>query len=149
MDITFTVSLAQGASRSDMAHYAELDEHNVVLRVLVVRNEDEQDEHGKDDEAKGIAYLQSLFGANTRWVRTSYHGNIRTRYAGAGMTYDATIDAFLTPKPFASWILNPGNNEWEAPVPMPRAANNNEYYTWDETTLSWVAHPETVKDATL
>jgi hypothetical protein len=129
-----------------MAHYAELDEHDVVLRVLVVRNEDEQDEHGDDSEEKGIAYLQSIFGANTRWMRTSYHGNIRKRFASSGMTYHSDIDAFALPQPYKSWTLNKATAEWEAPIPKP-VPKNFEFYVWDEATLSWVVQPLQSKDA--
>jgi hypothetical protein len=128
-----------------MAHYAEIDTNDIVLRVLVVNNEQEQDEHGNDDEAKGVAYLQSLFGANTRWVRTSYHGNTRKRYAGAGMKYDAALDAFIPSQPYPSWTLNSATADWDAPTPKPVSEDN--FYTWDEATLSWVAHPNTAKDA--
>lgn len=80
-----------------MAHFAELDENNVVLRVIVVHNNELIDENGVESEAKGIAFCQSLFGANTRWVQTSYNGNIRGVYAGIGYTYDPDKDMFVAP----------------------------------------------------
>jgi hypothetical protein len=81
-----------------MAHFAQLDENNVVLQVIVVNNEELMD--GTDEsEAKGIEFCQSLFGANTHWVQTSYNANFRGTYAGIGYTYRADIDAFVAPLP--------------------------------------------------
>jgi hypothetical protein len=114
-----------------MAHFAQLDENNLVTNVIVVANE-ELMEDGVESEAKGIAFCQSLFGGN--WKQTSYNGNMRKNYAGIGYTYQADIDAFVPPKPFASWVLN-DKAQWEAPVPMP---TDDKRYSWDETTLSWV-----------
>jgi hypothetical protein len=79
-----------------MAHFAELDQNNVVLRVLVVSNEDITDSSGNEQETLGVAFLQRLFGADTRWVRTSYGGSFRGSYAGAGMIYDAQADQFVS-----------------------------------------------------
>lgn len=78
-----------------MAHFAELNQNNVVLRVLVVSNDDITDENGQEQEALGISFLQGLFGADTRWVQTSYNGNFRGCYAGIGMTYDPVADIFI------------------------------------------------------
>lgn len=118
-----------------MAHFAELDANNVVLRVIVIGNKDTADANGVENEAIGIAFCKNLFGANTNWVQTSYNGNIRKRYAGIGFTYDTNLDAFITPKPFPSWTLNQNTADWEAPVPYP---NDGKRYYWDEATLSWV-----------
>lgn len=79
-----------------MAHFAELDENNIVKQVIVVHNNELLD-NGVESEAKGIAFCQSLFGGN--WIQTSYNGNIRKNYAGIGYTYDAVRDAFIEPKP--------------------------------------------------
>jgi hypothetical protein len=80
-----------------MAHFAELDSNNVVLRVLVVSNDDITDENGQEQEALGVAFLQGLFGADTHWVQTSYNGNIRGKYAGIGDSYDPNADVFVAP----------------------------------------------------
>lgn len=114
-----------------MAHFAELDTNNVVLRVIVVHNNELMD-NGQESEAKGIAFCQSLFGGN--WIQTSYNANIRKNYAGIGYTYDPTRDAFIPPKPFASWLLNEDTCQWQAPVPYP---TDGKRYSWDESTLSW------------
>jgi len=79
-----------------MAHFAQLDENNVVTQVIVVHNNELLD-NGVESEAKGIAFCQSLFGAETRWVQTSYNGNFRGCYAGIGYTYDAQANEFVAP----------------------------------------------------
>lgn len=119
-----------------MAHFAQLDENNVVLRVIVVSNRDTSDAFGVEKEHIGAAFCERLLGGT--WKQTSYNGNIRKNYAGIGYTYNADIDAFVPPKPFASWVLNNDTAQWEAPVPMP----NDGMYLWDETTTSWVAVPQ-------
>jgi len=78
-----------------MAHFAELDENNVVIRVIVVANDELIDENGYESEAKGVAFCESLLGGN--WKQTSYNGNFRKNYAGIGHIYDATEDAFIEP----------------------------------------------------
>jgi hypothetical protein len=122
-----------------MAHFAKLDENNVVTQVVVVANKDTADADGVEKEHIGAAYLESLLGGT--WKQTSYHGNIRKNYAGIGYTYDADIDAFVPPKPYPSWALD-ADAQWQAPVPMPEDAGTGEppkMYSWDEATLSWVA----------
>jgi len=116
-----------------MAHFAELDENNIVLRVIVVSNADTSDVNGVEREEVGVAFCHSLFGASTIWKQTSYNGNIRKNYAGIGYTYRSDIDAFVAPKPFPSWILN-ASAQWEAPVAMP---TDGQMYSWDEATTSW------------
>jgi hypothetical protein len=115
-----------------MAHFAELDENNVVLRVIVVGNKDTSDANGVEKEHIGAAFCERLFGG--RWVQTSYNGNMRKNYAGIGYTYRADIDAFVAPKPYNSWVLN-DKAQWEAPVPMP---TDDKRYSWNEATLSWL-----------
>lgn len=82
-----------------MAHFAELDDNNVVVRVIVVSDKDTSDENGVEQETIGVAFCKSLFGEDTKWVQTSYNGNIRGRYAGIGDTYDAKKDIFVAPEP--------------------------------------------------
>ena len=116
-----------------MAHFAQLDENNVVTQVIVVHNNDCLDANGNESETIGVAFCQSLLGGT--WKQTSYNGNIRKNYAGIGYTYHADIDAFVAPKPFPSWVLNNDTAQWEAPTPMP---TDGKRYSWDEATLSWV-----------
>jgi len=81
-----------------MAHFAKLNSDNIVEQVIVVNNEVLKDDKGVEQESIGVAFCQSLFGADTNWVQTSYNGNFRGRYAGAGMTYDPIKDEFIIPE---------------------------------------------------
>jgi hypothetical protein len=116
-----------------MAHFAQLDENSVVLQVIVVNNSECFDTNGIESEAVGVAFCQSLLGGN--WKQTSYNGTIRKNYAGIGYTYDSGRDAFIPPKPYASWLLNEATCLWNAPTPMP---TDDKRYIWDEPTISWV-----------
>ena len=109
-----------------MAHYAFLDSNNIVTEIIVGKNE------GED----GIDWEQHYgeFRGQT-CKRTSYHGNIRKNYAGIGFTYDVDRDAFIPPKPYASWLLDEATCLWVAPTLIPQ---DDKRYTWDETTISWV-----------
>ena len=121
-----------------MAHFAELDDNNIVKRVIVVATKDNSDANGVEKESIGKAFCERLFGGN--WVQTSYNGNIRKRYAGIGYTYRADLDAFVAPQPYPSWTLD-ANTDWQAPVPMPSDAGTGEppkRYNWDEATQSWI-----------
>jgi hypothetical protein len=121
-----------------MAHFAQLDGNNVVTQVIVVDNRDCSDANGVEKESIGIAFCERLFGGN--WKQTSYNGNMRKNYAGIGYTYNADIDAFVPPKPFASWVLNNDTAQWDAPVAMPEDAGTGEppkRYMWNEETTSW------------
>jgi hypothetical protein len=115
-----------------MAHFAELDAYNVVLRVIVVANSDTADVNGVEVESIGTAFCERLLSGI--WKQTSYNGNIRKRYAGIGYTYDAGRDVFIVPQPYPSWALD-ADTDWQAPVPMP---TDGKRYSWDEPTLSWV-----------
>ena len=116
-----------------MAHFAEIDANNIVLRVIVVGNKDTSDANGVEKEYIGAAFCESLLGGT--WKQTSYNANMRKNYAGIGYTFDAARDAFIPPKPFPSWVLNESTCQWQAPVPMP---TDGKMYGWDEGTLSWV-----------
>jgi hypothetical protein len=99
-----------------MAHFAELDANNTVLRVIVVGNDMILNEQGQESEAIGIAFCQSLFGADTIWMQTSYNGNIRKNYAGMGFTYDTQRNAFIAPMPAGGgWILDEETCQWRNP----------------------------------
>ena len=116
-----------------MAHFAQLDENNVVLQVIVVNNNDCLDENGNESEAVGVAFCQSLLGGN--WKQTSYNGTICKNYAGIGFTYDSTRDAFIPAKPYVSWTLNDETCLWNAPTTMP---TDDKMYQWDESTTTWI-----------
>ena len=123
-----------------MAHFARLDENNIVTQVIVVDNKDVTDPFtGQEDEILGIAFCKKLLGGN--WVQTSYNSTIRKRYAGVNYTYNKALDAFVAPKPYESWVLNTETADWEAPVPQPElteeeteAGSRDE---WDEENTQW------------
>ena len=113
-----------------MSHFAEVDSTNIVLRVIVAE----------------LDFINSgAVGDPAHWIQTSYntHGGVhalggtplRKNYAGIGYTYDVSRDAFIPPKPFASWVLNETTANWDAPVPMP---TDGKMYRWDESTIQWV-----------
>jgi hypothetical protein len=108
-----------------MSHWAELDENNIVTRVLVGDNNDPNGDEG---------YQWLIDNLGGRWVKTSYNGNIRKNYAGTGYYFDETRDAFISPKPFDSWILDEETCQWKAPIEYP---NDKEFYMWNENTLTW------------
>lgn len=114
-----------------MAHFAKLDDNNVVLEVHVVANAALD---AANEEASGIAFLTEWSGGYSNWKQTSYNGNSRKNYAGIGYTYDETRDAFIAPKQFNSWVLDEDTCRWEPPVPYP---NDGKVYTWNESSVSW------------
>jgi hypothetical protein len=111
-----------------MAHYAFLDEDNIVTEVIVGIDETELIEGEAPESWYGKFRGQ-------RCVRTSYNGNIRKNYAGIGYSFDEERDAFIPSKAFESWLLNEDTCVWEPPMPYP---SDDKYYTWDEATVSWV-----------
>ena len=115
-----------------MAHFAQI-ENNLVTQVIVVDNNDCLDEQGNESEVVGTQFCTDLLGGT--WVQTSYNGNLRKNYAGIGDTYDTTRDAFISPQPYPSWILDEDTCRWEAPVSYPE---DDLIYTWDEDTTSWI-----------
>jgi hypothetical protein len=122
-----------------MAHFAKIGLNNIVTEVLVVTNRETMNAQGNEQESIGVEFLKALTGHAT-WVQTSYNGSIRKNYAGIGYTYDSARDAFISPKPFESWVLNETTCLWEAPVAMP---TDDKKYSWNESTTSWdvVAEP--------
>lgn len=114
------------AKKGNMAHYAFLDADNIVTEVIVGIDETELIE----GEAPEVWY--GKFRGQT-CKRTSYNGNIRKNYAGIGFKYDADLDAFIPPQPFASWVFNEDTARWNPPVPRPEGD-----YRWDEDSLGWL-----------
>lgn len=111
-----------------MAHWAEIDENNIVTRVTVGNNEDPNGDEG---------YQWLIDNLGGRWIKTSYNHNIRKQFAGIGYYYDEKNDVFISPKPFNSWVLNE-NFDWIAPVSKPR---EDRFYFWNEENLSWDLPP--------
>jgi len=113
-----------------MAHFAEIDDKNIVLRVIVVADEDCL-LGGVESEEVGASFCSSLLGG--RWVQTSYNRRIRKNFAGIGYSYDEQADAFIPPQPFPSWSINTSSYEWQPPIPRPEEG----LWAWDEELLSW------------
>jgi len=119
-----------------MAHFAELDKNNIVLRVVIVDDKSEQE---------GIEWCENFFNGGI-WIQTSYTGSIRKNYAGVGYTYDPNRDAFIAPKPLDSFVLNEETCRWEPSIPFPMSyihvkeldGSQQDRYRWDEETLSWI-----------
>jgi hypothetical protein len=105
-----------------MSHWAEIDNNNIVLRVLV----------GPNYGDEGYQWFVDNLGGT--WVKTSYNGNIRKNFAGPGYSYDSDRDAFIAPKPFNSWLLNEDTCSWQSPVPYP---TDDLMYEWDEELINW------------
>lgn len=111
-----------------MAHYAEIDENNIVINVIV---------------AEQAVIDSGMIGDPSRFIQTSYHTEsgehlqygfpLRKNYAGIGFTYDAERDAFIPPRPYNSWILNEATCQWEAPLPCP-----GPLWEWDEESHTWL-----------
>jgi len=140
-----------------MIHYAQLDENNVVIQVIVVSNENVQDENGNEVEEIGIAFCKNLLGPDTRWVRTSYNNNFRKGYAYLGYSYNQELDCFIPPKPFGSFLLNKETADWESPIgPAPILPENSIksglFYRWDEeahqadNTTGWILQTPSVPE---
>ncbi len=128
-----------------MAHFAQLDENNVVTQVIVVSNDDTSDSNGVETESIGVAFCQKLLGADTNWKQTSYNGNMRGNYAGIGYTYMenvatlgvASTDIFISQQPYASWTISTSAAQWEAPLTVPTLTDDQiaagSYYVWNES----------------
>lgn len=130
-----------------MAHFAQINEKGIVTNVLVVPD---------DQQDRGADFLSKDLGLGGLWLQTSYntrggvhHGAdgkpdggtaLRKNYAGIGYSYNSSLDAFIPPQPFPSWILNNDTGKWNAPVPIPAPVDGQMWY-WDETTKTWLSKP--------
>ena len=115
-----------------MAHFAELDDNNVVTRVVVVGN----DCVPSDEHVDGETWCTNFFKSGT-WKQTSYNHNFRKQYAGIGYTYDAAKNKFISPQPHASWALD-ANDDWQCPVTYPTDITDKQIF-WNEEGQKWVA----------
>jgi hypothetical protein len=109
-----------------VSHFAEIDNNNIVTRVLVGNN---------DFPNEGYDWFVENLGGT--WIKTSYNANIRKNFAGIGYTYDEGRDAFIPPKPYESWLLNEDTCQWEAPTAYP---TDGKLYTWDEDSQEWIEY---------
>ena len=121
-----------------MAHYAKINDDNVVERVEVLDDFYEWSDTGELDENRAVATLKKFFGDNTTWKKTSYNNNVRGKFAGVGDVYDPSLDKFIASKPagMESWVLNTETLQWEPPTPMP-PSDETRTWQWNETTKTW------------
>lgn len=131
-----------------MAHFAELNSSNEVLRVIVISNDD-VNSNGGDYSSSAETFVASIVPHETggvSWKQTSYNNNARKQYAGVGYTYDSSKNKFIAPQPFNSWSLD-SNDDWQAPVTYPstdEVGSNILLIDWDEGNLRWTGkHDET------
>jgi hypothetical protein len=113
-----------------MAHFAKLDQNNIVLEVIVVNN---LELDPLNEEASGLTWLENWSGGHTNWKQTSYNESMRKNYAGVGFEYRPDLDAFISPKPYPSWVLDE-DAKWQAPTPYP---SGDGIYQWVEDDLNW------------
>jgi hypothetical protein len=109
-----------------MAYFAEIDSNNIVTRVLSIPDKEEN---------RGQEFLSIDLGLGGKWIQTSYNNTIRNIYAGIGYMYVDSLDVFVLPRPFPSWILN-SEGYWESPTPRPTTPN--KVFVWDEESQVWV-----------
>jgi hypothetical protein len=117
-----------------MAYFAKLGTGNIVEQVISINNAVITDANGVEQEQLGVDFINKLYNTRDVWKQTSYNRTFRKNYAGIGYQYDQTRDAFISSKPYNSWILNEDTCIWEAPVAMP--IDDNKYF-WNESTLTW------------
>ena len=127
-----------------MAHYARINSENIVTYVTPIPNEIITDENGVEHEELAFNHLYTTIpdSINDRWVKTSYNGNFRGRYAGIGYTYNESLNVFIRPKPYPSWVLDDITTEWKSPIgPAPELTqdqiDNLSYYIWNEDSKQW------------
>ena len=127
-----------------MAHYARVNSENIVTYVTPIPNEMITDINGNEHEEWAYKHLYETISDSLedKWVKTSYNNNFRVRYAGIGYTYNETLDAFIPPKPYESWVLNDSTLDWESPVTKPTLTEEqieaHSFYRWDEENGEWV-----------
>ena len=125
-----------------MAHFAKLDENNLVIGVHVVHNNELKDKNGQEDEELGVTFLKKIWGADTNWKQCSYNTTagvhelggtpLRKNYPGKGYQYDPARDAFIDGSPYPSWIFNEISCTWDPPTPQLEGK-----YNWDEASGTW------------
>lgn len=121
-----------------MAHFAKIDENNIVQEIIVISNDDCQNLNFPESETIGQNFIASI-GLTGTWKQTSYNSTFRKRYAGIGDKYDESRDAFIIPQPYQSWVLNETTCLWDAPIEKP---NDDKTYVWNEQSQSWIEYVE-------
>jgi len=117
-----------------MAYFAKLGTGNIVETIISINNSVITDVNGVEQEQLGVDFINKLYNTRDVWKQTSYNNNIRKNFAGIGYQYDQQRDAFISPKPFNSWILDENTCRWNAPIPYP---NDENRYKWNEQNQSW------------
>lgn len=126
-----------------MAHFAELDPNNKILRVVVIADAECLEPNGAESEDVGIRFCQRVFGKDTRWKQTSYNSRFRKKFAGIGFIYNYELDAFIPPQPYPSWHLNQETFDWVPPTPFP---DDGQPYNWNESQHVWELALTTISD---
>jgi len=116
-----------------MAHYAEINKENIVVRVLAIADKDTIDNTNKENEEIGKKFCRDNFGGE-KWIKTSYNNIIRKKFAAIGDSYDESLDAFIPPKPHRDLVLNKETCKWEHILPIP---DDVSHYSWNSNTLKW------------
>jgi hypothetical protein len=138
-----------------MAHFAEIDSNNRVLRVVVACNQDIANNGGEQSEqaAEHFKTTCPLSGTGVKWVQTSYNNNFRKKFAGVGGIYDQEKNIFISKKPYDNWVLNT-ENEWEAPIAYPTITQYGEtedqyyYINWNSSLNTWTGVTQDVNNPT-
>ena len=117
-----------------MAHFAQI-QNNIVQQVIVINDTEALDPAPSNSEPMGQQFIANVLKLEGTWIQTSYNASFRKHFAGIGYTYDETLDAFIPPKPYPSWLLDTDTCTWYPPVPYP---NDGNKYQWDEATQQWV-----------
>jgi len=130
-----------------MAHFAELNRNNTVLRVVVINNGVLLDENNEEQESLGVAYCQELYGNLSRWKQTSYNSSMRRNFAQRGMFYYEEHDIFVEPNPYpGSWSFNAETYEWQPPIPKPQLTEqeilDGKQYFWNVDCNEWTTNPD-------
>jgi len=124
-----------------MAHFAQLNENNKVINVIVIQNDLIIDENGNESEELGIERCKTYTDPNGRWIQTSYSNSFRGKFASINGYYIEDLDVFSLPRPYDSWIFNPETYYWDAPVEMPDDAPAGQCYIWNENIANWELYP--------
>lgn len=120
-----------------MAHFAKLNQDNLVIDVIVVANDVLLDSNNEEQEQLGIDFLNLTFGEHN-WKQTSFNGSFRKNYASVGYSFNEDLNTFIPEKPFNSWILNEDTCQWDSPKPQPEENSPSIGYAWDEQIQEWV-----------
>lgn len=118
-----------------MAHFAKINDSNLVTDVIVIHNNELLDENNVEQESLGAAFAKTILG-DGKYIQTSYNDAFRNQFAGIGFTWDSDNDVFYEPSPYPSWVLD-SNYNWQAPVSRPQDSSYDHEWTWNEANQTW------------